>query len=454
MNFLNRYQLSFKALGLLRIFTGCILVLLLFERLNFSADFYSSAGILPLEHANLFWKNTSLSLFSISDSAFFASTLIVIQLAIALLFLLGFRTFWTSLLSTVLFISLMNRNQLVLFGLDDYLLWLLLWLTLLPCNRFAAIDSLWKNKGGTNGIQGIVPFAFQMQIAFVYVFAGFPKLFGDSWVTGSALYDALRITQLTKPFGTMLLQHPSLLEVLTYGTLLIEIGIGSLLLFPFRATRLVALPILCCLHLGIFKSFFLGFFPWLCIAPLLTLLPLVEERISPRPYSVTHSFFALMLMGVALLTNAVQTFIPESSIRRILFQELSYVNMFQRWDFFAPDPYKSHGWIAAVLTDASGEQINLVNPTQNPSSIPTDFEDYYGNLSWLTYYMNVQNFYSQYQFQGPLEKYFCKKVDFFPNIKKESIHLVVYSLHTYINQSGEKIGPEKIRLFETNCQNP
>lgn len=103
--------------------------------------------------------------------------------------------------------------------------------------------------------------AFQVQIFLIYFFAAVHKT-GSAWADGSAVYYALAVDYYATAVGTWMLQFPTLLQWLTYGTLAFEFGAPWLLLSPFYSpqVRLAAALIILGFHLGLVSTMRFGVF--------------------------------------------------------------------------------------------------------------------------------------------------------------------------------------------------
>ncbi len=99
----------------------------------------------------------------------------------------------------------------------------------------------------------------QLQILLVYLTSGLEKLRGAEWQEGSAAYHALEIEHLRRFEAPEFLTSTSVLVTLmSWSTVIIELGLPVLLIWP--RTRKLALLLAVILHLGFDVFLELGFF--------------------------------------------------------------------------------------------------------------------------------------------------------------------------------------------------
>jgi hypothetical protein len=166
----------------------------------------------------------------------------------------------------VLLLSIQVRNPLVNGSESPMLRMLFFWGMLLPLGAYWSVDRARSALPRPSPrFLSLATFGLFLQIAFVYWFTAALKS-GPEWRTDyTALYYALSLDQLATPIGHLLLDFPSLLQVLTFGTFLLE-AIGPLLLFcPFFTgpVRTGAALAFMSFHFGIWLTMDIGIFPWI-----------------------------------------------------------------------------------------------------------------------------------------------------------------------------------------------
>jgi hypothetical protein len=192
-----------------------------------------------------------------------------------------------TIVAWVAVLSIQWRNPLVV-GNDAVLLRMLLfWSILLPLGAHWSVDRALKAAPARLSMRflSLATVGLFMQIAFMYWFTAILKS-GREWrVDGTALYYALSIDQIVTPIGAYLQQFPTLLEVLTFGTIGLEAVGPFLLFFPFFTgpVRTGAVLAFMSLHFGIRLTMDIGIFPWISAFCMVCFLPgWFWTRSSPR----------------------------------------------------------------------------------------------------------------------------------------------------------------------------
>src|ERR671912_1451365 len=256
-----------RSLAVFRIVLALLVLADLANRATDLYQHYADAGVLPrtvlVEEVLSPWV---FSLNLMNGGAFFQALLFGGAALAAISMLLGFRTRLMIFVVWVLLLSIQLRNPLV-NGSDSLLLRMLLfWGMLLPLGAYWSIDRARAALPRPSPrFLSLATFGLFMQIAFVYWFTSALKS-GPEWRTDyTALYYALSLDQLATPIGQLLLDFPSLLQVLTFGTFALE-ALGPLLLFcPFFTgpVRTGAAFAFMGLHFGIWLTMDIGIFPWI-----------------------------------------------------------------------------------------------------------------------------------------------------------------------------------------------
>ncbi len=254
-------------LGLIRLFTGCIVF---YAHLVWSAElmtFFSDGGVLPTDHRYLLFGRSE---FAWSHFDWFHSTTAIWFVHIAGLFIMalfaaGLWTRATSILTAMLVISYANRATGAQFGLDQIMAFLCIYLAIGNSGGAFSVDQ-WlvarkRNRPSEAG-QGraitdvrsgtstrIAIRLIQLHMCLVYLFAGLGKLQGETWWDGLAIWYSLASFEYQTVDMTWLANYMWLVNLLTLLTVVWEVGYPALV-WP-RLTRpfviLFAIPI----HLGI-----------------------------------------------------------------------------------------------------------------------------------------------------------------------------------------------------------
>jgi predicted DCC family thiol-disulfide oxidoreductase YuxK len=201
-------------------------------------------------------------------------------LVILAMFTLGILSRTTAILSWVIVVSTVHRVPIALFGFDQVLSALLLYLAVtassgqaVSLDRFlrrwrqararAAISRSKRHGEGTQpaigpdepGVPGATISAnlalrlVQIHVVLIYAMAGLAKLQGPSWWTGTALWKTMATGEFAGLDFTPLAAWPVLINVLTHFSLLLE------LLYPVLIWVKILRPLVLAgalvLHLGI-----------------------------------------------------------------------------------------------------------------------------------------------------------------------------------------------------------
>jgi hypothetical protein len=228
---------------------------------------YTDAGVMPrsvlIEQVLNPWQ---LSFNLMGGGVLFQALLLGVAAFAALGMLVGYRTRLMTFVAWALLFSLQIRNPLV-NGAAVYLLReLMFWSILLPLGAYWSVDRARSALPRPSPhFLSLATFGLFMQIAFVYWFSAALKS-GPEWrVDHTALYYALSLDQLATPLGHFLLNFPTLLQAMTFGTFMLE-AVGPIMLFcpfftgPVRTGTALAFM---SLHFGIWLTLDIGIFPWI-----------------------------------------------------------------------------------------------------------------------------------------------------------------------------------------------
>lgn len=464
------FALDLRSLALLRIALGLLLLLSLGERWRDVTAHYTDEGILsrearktlaPLEEFTA--PQWQASLFMLSGEAWYVHTLFAASAVLAVLLLVGWRTQWMVLGSWVLLVGVQGRNPLLLQGGDDVLRCLVFWSIFVPLGARWSLDArrqasachwllvrqcLQEPLGSTGsklpvahlGSKLPVPpsvctlgtAALILQLVCIYFFTGLLKdhpIWRTQW---SAVYYTLSIDHFATPLGRWLLQFPTLLQGLTLGALVLEL-VGPLLLLCSWKNDWLRLGVVggfVSFHLGLAVTMELGFFPYICIAYWLVLLPgrfweflgsiatrsaseSSKEVIEPSPTlrvmkptcsaRVSNPAGAariswagncllavllayVLLLNVARVSGSLAAQLAGGPVR--IAGDAAQLNQF--WCMFAPKPNVYGGWLELTGELADGRRVNLLRPEQPAfDERPAVVSSSYPSERWRKCLMNL-----------------------------------------------------------------
>jgi predicted DCC family thiol-disulfide oxidoreductase YuxK len=184
----------------------------------------------------------------------------VLFLACCTALMLGWRTSWVKWIVLIGHVSYAYRNPIIAYGVDKILACLLLILCVAPIGRAISLDRVRAVRAAKrkNLAAAPPPYAspwagacirlMQIQMAAVFFYSAVGKLRGDDWWDGDAIWVVFTTgDHYNRLVLDLLASHYWLVNVGTYGTILIEIA------FPFliwqRRTRPYFLVLALLLHL-------------------------------------------------------------------------------------------------------------------------------------------------------------------------------------------------------------
>ncbi|MBX3417179.1 MAG: HTTM domain-containing protein [Pirellulaceae bacterium] len=242
-------------LGLLRLLAGAVIF---YTHLAWTFEletFFGSRAIIPAEHRALL--NDGMS-FTWSHFDWLPSALLwpahLSALVVMAMFMVGFKTRVTSVITACLVISYANRATGAQFGLDQINAFLAMYLAMGPSGESFSVDRWLKARAG-------IPLAspcvmanlslrlIQVHMCVVYFFAGAGKLLGETWWEGTAIWGAVANLEYQTLDLTWLASELWLVNILTWSTLFWEVSY-PFLIWP-KLTRPLWILMAVGVHLGI-----------------------------------------------------------------------------------------------------------------------------------------------------------------------------------------------------------
>ena len=248
---------SAHALAAIRILTGAIAF---YTLLVWTFDFqgFINGGLISAEYRDLLYRTPLESAMAWSHFDWVGPSLRmpihIVGLLIVALFTLGFYTRFTAVLTALLVISYSNRAMGALFGLDQMLAMLTLYLAISRCGDVFSIDS-WlakkssDDKSPTSVTNRIATRLIQVHLCIVYLFAGLGKCQGDKWWDGEAIWGTIANHEYQTANMLWLSDHMGLVALMTMLALFWEVTYAALI-WP-RLTRPIVLLLAVPMHLGI-----------------------------------------------------------------------------------------------------------------------------------------------------------------------------------------------------------
>ncbi len=285
---LNRFLFGYGtpvALGVYRIFMASLtLISLLIMSLNWDA-FFSEKGYVPEWLGRIFissrvpvgfgtpWSVPRINVLSgVTDPRIGIAVYFVICVS-ALFTALGLWTRVSSIILAIGLVSLQHRNAAILAGYDTVMRVNCMYLAMAPCGAACSLDrliGLWKGRAPAEPTQVSMwpQRLIAYNLALLYLTTTWLKWGGGMWQDGTATYYPARLAEFYRfPVPDWVNGFP-LVTITTYGTLVTEFALGTLVFFrPLRKTILI-LGIL--MHLHIELSMNVPLFSYLMISTYIT----------------------------------------------------------------------------------------------------------------------------------------------------------------------------------------
>ncbi|RMF39130.1 MAG: HTTM domain-containing protein [Planctomycetota bacterium] len=196
----------------------------------------------------------------------------VVAIVAALALMVGLATRITSVLSWWLMLMVCHRLTLALFGLDQIVVMLLMYLMLSQCGGVWSIDRRLRSRIGPRWwlatdqphfSNRVATRLIQLHLCVIYAFSGLSKARGEMWFDGSALWYALVNYEYQSLDLVWLGRYPWLVSLLTLATLFWETFYCALV-WP-RLTRPFVLGMAVVVHGGIALALGMPTFGWMMI---------------------------------------------------------------------------------------------------------------------------------------------------------------------------------------------
>jgi hypothetical protein len=159
---------------------------------------------------------------------------------------LGLWTRASTIALAIGLVSLHHRNSAMLHGGDTVLRVMALYLALSPCGKACSVDrliGLWKGREPLEPEpvslwpQRLIAY----NLALIYFTTVWLKYFGPTWKNGTATWYPSRLKEFDRFPVPAFLNEPPMIAVTTYGTLLVEFALATLVFFrPFRNPIVIA----------------------------------------------------------------------------------------------------------------------------------------------------------------------------------------------------------------------
>jgi hypothetical protein len=261
-----------STIAVVRIAFGLVATLWTVSQAPNLVTFYGPAGVLPTPPDPGTW---GWSLLGLSDHAPVLFALWVVTLLGAVGVMIGFRTRLATVLLFVGVLSFERRDPEILNAGDFLLRNLAFYFVFAPAGEALSVDRWRRARHRFWEFPLRAPWALrlmQIQLSVIYFATLWGKLQGDLWRDGSAVSYALRVGDIHRfPTPGFVTGSVVLTELLTFGTLLLELSLAVLVWNRVLRPWVLALGVL--LHLSIAFSIMVGFFTMLMLTTYLAFVP-------------------------------------------------------------------------------------------------------------------------------------------------------------------------------------
>jgi hypothetical protein len=389
-----------RAVSLFRIVFALLLLKDALFHLPIATFFYSDEGVVPRSALLELARSARFSLMDAMPHPWMAMLFFLLWAAVAVCLLLGYRTRLMTVLNLVILLSVHERNVYVLTGADSMMRALSFWMLFVPLNAYYSLDARIARRAGRPFDRTGYAFPvrmMQLQVALVYVFAGWLKALGPMWTNGEAMHYVLQINTLLWPFGFWFrdMAPDALLVFMTHMTIVGELLFIVLVFAPFGQPLLRVLGLLfgVALHLGIGVMLSIPDFSLVMMTSYLIFLPspwlaALERPFFPSADRVVPADPPVETVDVAntepkwasRLGRLAVTVGLSVAMLGVIWWNLDYVNdhttvappipeavenvmwysgLWQYWDLFAPMPIQVDGWVTIPGRFEDGTVLDL-----------------------------------------------------------------------------------------------
>jgi Vitamin K-dependent gamma-carboxylase len=187
-------------------------------------------------------------------------------LAVTAMFTVGLGTRITAPAAWLLQLMYIHRLTGALFGLDQIITYMVMYLSLTPCGSFLSVDAIIRKRLGAKldsnrKLQWLFPDQspsvatnvatrlLQIHLCVIYLFGGLAKARGESWWDGTAIWYAVGNHEYQSLDMTWLASYPRVFSLLTHITLFWEVSY-CFIVWP-KLLRPLTLAIAVAVHGGI-----------------------------------------------------------------------------------------------------------------------------------------------------------------------------------------------------------
>jgi hypothetical protein len=227
-------------MGVIRIlFSGLIFINLVLILPGFR-DWFTEPGFVPLlVNQGYYGDMNRINVFhNVTDANVSLAIYVGIMIA-SLMTCLGLFTRVSSILMAIGVVSLHHRNGLILHGGDTIMRQFALLIAIAPSGAAVSLDRYFARKRGAPAIPEEVSLWPQrmmaIQVAIVYYTTVWHKWAGSYWRDGTANWYPMHLNEFDRFYVPPFMASEWFIKLTTYGTLILEVGLATLVFVkPFR----------------------------------------------------------------------------------------------------------------------------------------------------------------------------------------------------------------------------
>lgn len=247
----------------LRIAFGALSAVYFVKLLPYLETQFSESGWLGNIRQIAIQNGGSWSLFFIgtdADDTTLTYAIVIVGIAAATLLMIGWQSRATACLTWLVWVSLWNRNPLMLDGDDGVLKVMCFYLMLSHSGNCWSVDACLQKKSQLVAVWQLR--LIQFQIALIYFVSGWVKFYSPEWLNGTVLQVVFIHPQYSRWNGWEIIDKPLIPGLLAVLAVFIR---WWELLFPFllinKYSRKISLLIGVLFHLGLLLTMNLRWFP-------------------------------------------------------------------------------------------------------------------------------------------------------------------------------------------------
>ncbi len=409
-NLTDIFRIDLRALAILRIGLGVLILWDLLSRVRWLEACYTDAGFYTVEYSKAGSDAGAWSLFWLNGSYGFALSLWIVTALAAVLLILGLKTRLATIACLVLCYSMFVRMPLVLDGGHVLLRMLLFWSVFLPLGAVWSLDSQRLKKKTVEGkrrswlmtlingdyfdwkpgdsVCNFATAAILLQVAAMYFFSGVAKCHADWW-QGDALFRAMSMSIYLKPLAHEIRLLPDALLLWMGRALVFFELVGPIVIFLpriFRPARMFFIIWFWGMHIGILFTLSIGifaavamlswvlFFPWRGVRQTKTALDVRPQKASRTLFHAEQIVCAGFLLFVLLLNVSNMRFAAASYALPQGWSSLGWFTMCEQEFRMFGNPPEYDLMVFAYASETpngiSKSGSSLVDPALAPTQLP------------------------------------------------------------------------------------